>query len=58
MKKKKLLQRIDQKLDFYLATLNSNIKSVKTEVVVEDLQRLRSEVKGEKLWTKEWQQRF
>lgn len=44
MRKKKIIQRIDQTLDFYQATLNSNIKSVKTELVVGDLEILRSYV--------------
>lgn len=42
MRRKKIIQRIEQTLDFYQATLNTNIKSVKTEVVIEDLKRLRN----------------
>lgn len=55
MRKKKIIKRIDQTLNFYQATLNSNIKSVKTEVVIIDLQNLKNDIKGGKKWVKEWQ---
>ena len=36
-----ILQRTDQTLNFYRATKNSNIKSVKTDVIIIDLENLK-----------------